>query len=460
MSTKALHFRRLVMRKHRRIASMLLGGKTMKKLLALLLVLVMVFSMTACGGSQAPAPKNDAKADGLPYAGQTLTVLYMSGVYADAARSMAAEFEAATGAKVEVVDYPYLTLHEKALLDLTSMTGSYDVIDVASQWDGEFAPFLEPLNSYVERDNYDMTVWIDNVLANCGQWQGTYVGIPNANTPQVFAYRTDLLPDGIPDTWEGYREALAKVNDPANGVYGVTVSEVAGQLGGVFDYVLWSMGGNWADEDWNVTIDSPETRAALEHLYALKALSDPANLAWGVDESIQAFLDGKAAVCETWPTLGVTQRADDPAQSKIVGKWALDVLPAGKTGLTLLSAWDVAIPAGSKNKDLAWEWVKMYTSAEMQDRFYDEFAIFSPRKAFWEQEKMADFKAVREALDTANMWWRIPASVEADSMINTIVGSYLSDQIGLEDAVKQLNEALTAALKNSPPEAGIKNYNH
>ena len=45
-------------------------------------------------------------------------------------------------------------------------------------------------------------------------------------------------------------------------------------------------------------------------------------------------------------------------------------------------------------------------------------------------------------------------------MINTIVGSYLSDQIGLEDAVKQLNEALTAALKNSPPEAGIKNYNH
>ena len=37
----------------------------MKKLLALLLALVMVFSMTACGGSQAPAPKNDAKVDGL-----------------------------------------------------------------------------------------------------------------------------------------------------------------------------------------------------------------------------------------------------------------------------------------------------------------------------------------------------------------------------------------------------------
>lgn len=437
----------------------------MKRLIAMLLALVMVFALVACGSdssSNNAAANNNAAAesDALPYEGETLTVLYMSGVYADAARAMVDEFEAATGATVEVVDYPYLTLHEKALLDLTSGTGSYDVIDVASQWDGEFAPFLEPLDPYVERDGYDMSVWIDNVLANCGVWQGTTVGIPNACTPQVFAYRTDLLPDGIPDTWEGYREALEAVNDPANGVYGVTVSEVSGQLGGVFDYVLWSMGGNWADEDWNVTIDSDETRAALEHLYAIKDVSDPANLAWGVDESIQAFLDGKAAVCETWPTLGVTQKGDDPEQSKVVGNWALDVIPHEETGITLLSAWDVAIPAGSENKDLAWEWVQMYTSYEKQNEFYDEFAIFSPRKAFWEQDKMANLSAVRDGLDTANMWWRIPASVEADSMINTIVGAYLSDQIDLEEAVKQLDDALTAALENSPPEAGIKNYNH
>lgn len=442
----------------------------MKKVISAALAFAMVLSLAACGGSgqgstpsNAGTPSNPSASGGgsdKPYAGQTLTVLYMSGVYADAARAMVPEFEEATGAKVEVVDFPYLTLHEKALLDLTSQTGSYDVIDVASQWDGEFAPFMEPLDSYIERDGYDMSVWIENVLANCGEWQGTIVGIPNASTPQTFAYRTDLLPDGIPDTWEGYREALAKVNDPANGVYGVTVSEVSGQLGGVFDYVLWSMGGNWADEDWNITIDSPETRAALEHLYAIKEYSDPSNLAWGVDESIQAFLDGRAAVCETWPSLGVVQNGDDPAKSKIVGNWALDVLPFEKTGLTLLSAWDVAINAASEKKDLAWEWVKMYTDYDMQNRFHDEFGILSPRKAFWDQDKMSNQKAVRDALDTANMWWRIPASVEADTCINAAVGAYLSDQIDLETCVKQLSDGLTAALASNPPEAGIKNYNH
>lgn len=421
----------------------------MKKLVSLLLALVMVLSAAS------------ALAAEKPYAGKTLTVLYMSSVYADAARAIAPEFEEMTGAKVDVVDFPYVTLHEKALLDLTSGgAAAFDVIDVASQWDGEFSPFLTDLGPYVEKDGYDMTVWIDNVLANCGKWQDTIIGIPNANTPQVFAYRTDLFPDGLPDTWDKYREqCIALTKD---GMYGATIAEAPGQLGGVFDYVLWSMGGAWADENWNITIDSDETRAALKHLYELnKKAMDPANMAWGVEESTKAFLDGRAAVCETWPTLGLVQSAEDPAKSTVMGKWALSTIPYEKTGVTLLSAWDVAIPANSENKDLAWEWIKLYTSAEKQQQFYEQFNIFSPRKAFWEQDsiKNSPLYALRAALDNANMWWRIAASVEADTAINTVVSAYLSDQIDLETAVKQLEDGLKAALENSPADEGIKNFN-
>lgn len=421
----------------------------MKKLVSLLLALVMVFSAASVLAAEKP------------YAGKTLTVLYMSSVYADAARAIAPEFEKMTGAKVDVVDFPYVTLHEKALLDLTSGgAAAFDVIDVASQWDGEFSPFLTDLGPYVEKDGYDMTVWIDNVLANCGKWQDTIIGIPNANTPQVFAYRTDLFPDGLPDTWDKYREqCIALTKD---GMYGATIAEAPGQLGGVFDYVLWSMGGAWADENWNITINSDETRAALKHLYELnKKAMDPANMAWGVEESTKAFLDGRAAVCETWPTLGLVQSAEDPAKSTVMGKWALSTIPHEKTGVTLLSAWDVAIPANSENKDLAWEWIKLYTSAEKQQQFYDQFNIFSPRKAFWEQDsiKNSPLYALRAALDNANMWWRIAASVEADTAINTVVSAYLSDQIDLETAVKQLEDGLKAALENSPADEGIKNFN-
>ncbi len=447
-----------------------------KRIVSVLLCMTMLSVMLAgCGGKSGSSDGGGstgsgtdsgtdgtaAASDDKPFAGEKLTVLYMSGVYADAAKSIVADFEAETGATVEVVDFPYTTLHEKALLDLTSGTGSYDIIDVASQWDGEFAPYMTDLGPMMEKDGYQTDVFIENVFANSGLWQGTTMGIPNASTPQLFAYRTDLLPDGLPDTWEEYRTAAKELTDPDSGMYGISVSATTGQLGGVFDYVLWSMGGAWADEDWNVTIDSPETRAALEHLKEIQDYSDPSILAWGVEESIKAFLDGNAAICETWPTLGLVQAADDETQSKVAGKWALSLIPHDKTGATLLSAWDVAIPAASKNQELAWEWIKMYTSEENQNKFYDEFGILSPRKTFWERDgiKGTYMDTVREALDTANMWWRVPASTEVDTMLNTVVSEYMSGQTDLETAVQKMKTGIEEALKNAPPEEGTKNYN-
>ena len=230
---------------------------------ALLCVAILSTMLVGCGGSGGKSSKADGDK---PYSGEKLTVLYMSGVYAEAAESMVDEFEEKTGATVEVVDFPYTTLHEKTLLDLTSGTGSYDVIDVASQWDGEFAPYLTDLSDFMDKDNYKTDEFIEKVLENSGEWQGVQTGIPNASTPQLFAYRTDLLPNGLPDTWKEYREVAKELTDKDKGMYGISVSATTGQLGGVFDYILWSMGGALADEDWNVTIDSQETRDALNHL--------------------------------------------------------------------------------------------------------------------------------------------------------------------------------------------------
>lgn len=436
----------------------------MKKWLALLLTLTITLSLTACNTSQ-PEPTEAPKADippteYLPFEGETLTVLYMSGDQADTARAMAPEFEAVTGAKVEVIDYPYQDLHEQILLDLISYIGSYDVISIDSRWDGEFAPYLEPLDPYIAQDNYDMSVWIDNVLANCGQWQDTIVGIPTSCTPQVFAYRTDLLPDGIPDTWNDYRRALTSLNKPSSGIYGIAVSKAPEQMVDMFNRVLWSMGGNWADEDWNVTITCTETRTALNHLNAIKNMSDPACAEWTEEDALQAFLDGKAAVCETCSVTELLRRGDDPSQSQIVGNWALDLIPFDKTGLTTLSAWDAAIPVGSQNKDLAWEWIKMYTSYDMQNRFYDEFAIFSPRKAFWEQETMSGLHVIREALDYANNTWRIPAFLEAEADISNAITSFLSNKIYQDTAIKRMDTAVKSLLERIPPQEGSKNYNH
>ena len=144
-----------------------------KKIVSALLCVAMLSTMLAgCGGSGGKSSKADGDK---PYSGEKLTVLYMSGVYAEAAESMVDEFEEKTGATVEVVDFPYTTLHEKTLLDLTSGTGSYDVVDVASQWDGEFAPYLTDLSDFMDKDNYKTDEFIEKVLENSGEWQGVQV---------------------------------------------------------------------------------------------------------------------------------------------------------------------------------------------------------------------------------------------------------------------------------------------
>lgn len=436
----------------------------MKKLLSLLLALAMVLSMAACGTSE-PAPTEAPKVEVppteyLPFEGDTLTVLCLSGAQADAARSMTAEFEAVTGAKVEVIDYSYEELHEQVLLDLTSYIGAYDVITIDSQWDGEFAPYLVPLEAYISRDDYDMSVWIDNVLANCGQWQGTVLGIPTSCCADVFAYRTDLLPNGIPETLNEYRRVLTSINKPSSGVYGIAVSKAEDQLVDMFNRLLWSLGGSWADEDWNVTVNCAETRSAMNHLNAARTLSDTACGTWTEEDALQAFLDGNAAVCETFCVQDLLQKGNDPEQSQIAGNWALGQIPREKTGITTMTAWDAVIPVSARDKDLAWEWIKLYTSYDMQNRFYDEFQLFSPRKAFWEQEKTESLSVIREALDYANSSWRISAFAEVKATHSSNLASFLSRYLSQETVVRRLESEMKAILEQLPPAEGDKNYNH
>ena len=435
----------------------------MKKLPAILLILTMLLSMTACAASESATTEAPTEAVAptvyLPYEGETLTVLYAAGAQAEAARAMVPEFQEITGAKVEVIELDASELHDEIQRDLVSYIGTYDVINIDSQWDGEFSPYLVPLDDYIAQDNYDMDIWIENILANCGRWQDTTVGIPTSCQPLVFAYRTDLLPNGIPATWYEYRRILGTLNKPANGFYGIAVSKAPDQLMDMFNSVLWSMGGKWADEAWKVTIYGNEGRSAMNHLNSAKTLSDPACLEWTPEEALQAFLEGKAVVCETWLLQELLQKADDPDQSQIAGNWALGPIPHDKTSITALRAWDAVIPVGSQNQDLGWEWIKMYTSREMQNKFYEEFGIFSARKDFWEQEELTGLSVLREALDYAGNPWRIPAFQEAEAVISETLSSFLSGKTYLDTALRKMDSEIKTALENLPPQDGMANLN-
>jgi ABC-type glycerol-3-phosphate transport system substrate-binding protein len=186
------------------------------------------------------------------FQGETLTVLYMqSGTYDEAARLIAPEFEEATGATVEVVAFPYQNLHDNAANDLVTQTGAYDVIDVAGQWDGEFAPYLHPLDEYVERDGISGDAFIPNIWQLNGLWEGNRNGIPNANDAMGIIYLTDLYEQAgvsIPKSWQEYNDNAAKLT--GDGIYGASWVGLGEQLQGSWISRYWESGQPLCEEDW------------------------------------------------------------------------------------------------------------------------------------------------------------------------------------------------------------------
>jgi len=393
------------------------------------------------------------------FAGKSIRVLYFSATYADAAKEYAKEFEAATGAKVEVVDFPYLTLYEKMGLSLSSGDDSYDAVTPACQWDGEFEPFMEDLTPYIQKDKFDSADIIPNLWEQSGKWNNRIMGIPFSNTPQTLAYRTDLIKT-FPTDWDQFFTVCEKLNNPSKNFYALAIPGLKEQLSGLWMMVQWSLGGRWADANWNLTIDSLETRRALEVTKKWFKYADPAAPAWGLGESDAAFLNGNAAIAFSWPTLGIAPNGDNPAKSKIVGKWAIAPIPYAKNGVTVLSSWDIGIPKASKNKDVAWEWIKFYTSKEKQLLNFTKYSILPSRVSVWQLPQVKANKLYphwKASQQGAVIWWRIPAGTMAETYVRDAVANYVTDQWGLSKAVSFMEDGLAKLLEEYPPAPGVKN---
>lgn len=428
----------------------------MRKFGLVLFVLLLAVGFSVYAGGQDDPPMAE---EGKPYAGQTVTALYFSATYADAAKEYAAEFNELTGIELEVVDFPYLTLYEKMGLALSTNDSTYDVVTPACQWDGEFEPYMTDLKPYIERDNWDSADIMPGLWEQSGKWAGKIMGIPFSNTPQTLAYRTDLI-DEFPETWDEFFEICEELNDPENGFYALAIPGVKEQLSGLWMMVQWSLGGAWADSNWNLTIDSEQTAEALQIVRRWFDYADPAAPSWGLPESDAAFLQGNAAIAFSWPTLTIAPNGDDPDKSKIVNKWAISPIPFAENGVTVLSSWDMGIPEAAKNKDAAWEWIKFYTSKEKQLSNFTDYSILPSRISVWEQPVVKNDKLYphMEASERgAIIWWRIPAGTMAESTIRDSVANYVTDQWDLNKAMSFMEDGLGKVLSDYPPPEGVMN---
>jgi ABC-type glycerol-3-phosphate transport system substrate-binding protein len=390
-----------------------------------------------------------------PFLGKQITVLYMSGVYADAARLIKSDFETRTGATVNVVDFPYSTLYEKTFNDLSSNTCSFDVDSVAYQWDGQFAPYMADLASYLANDpTVKMDDFIPAVAKNTGIWGTKRFGLPNAATGTGLFLRKDIFAEKNlqpPTTWDEYLALAKQLNNPGV-IYGTGVPGKKEQLGTEWTTWYWAMGGHLLTPDYKPMVNSEIGIKSLTMFLESFNYAPPGAKTWDIPDEFGAVLSGQVAMAQVWPG-PLVPLLDNPSSSAIVGKWMFASEPGARPHL---SAWSVGIADCSKNKDLAWEWIKTYTNAANQKTFYEQQGIGPTLASVYQDPTLLanhpDLAFMLENLKRASPRFRFAQSQEAFDYLDEKISEALAGTITPAQALQQVSDKWTELLSANTPD--------
>jgi multiple sugar transport system substrate-binding protein len=281
-----------------------------------------------------------------------------------------------------VLVVPYANVTEKAVLDVTSGAGEYDVVEYwypmlgSLAENGVLVDITDWWDEHAEEFNADdfIPVYRDHFTTIDGQ----RYGIPYDGDLHLLWYNTTIFDEyGVepPQTWTEYEEVCESITaeGAGDGTYGCAImgAKVPLILIGTFLNRLGGFGGSFFDEAGNPTINSPEAVAALEALLEQTphALPDPAAVAF--DEALGGWLTGKVGMVEFWTDLG--QMTDDPEQSRIVGEWGVVPLPqaAGPEGQTVAvnnAGFSLGVSTMAQDPELALEFLKFNARPDVNVR--------------------------------------------------------------------------------------------
>jgi multiple sugar transport system substrate-binding protein len=189
--------------------------------------------------------------------------------------------------EVDVVvhaDHPTLN---RQVAEILGSGGRIDLVSTHSKYAPSQVEWLHPLDELVAGST--IAALAPRAVELC-RFEGISWCLPRLIDVRVLWARTDRM-DSIPDTWDELVESGVVFGFPGqeSGLFGTFFELVVGQGGELFDSV------------GKATIDTPESRRAIETLCRLAARA-PADLArWHYDEVDDALLEGRIDAAGVWP---------------------------------------------------------------------------------------------------------------------------------------------------------------
>ncbi len=400
-----------------------------------------------------------------PFAGERLSVLMVGHPTSNAIQKMLPDFTAATGIEVDLEVIPEADATPKILLEFSSRSGRYDVVENNTIMLPGFVEsgYVVPVGDLVsQHDEFvDLKDFVPRYLET-NVVDGQLYGLPVFGESTFLMYRKDLFEKfgiAVPKTFDEVEAAAAAIKENTNGeVTGITMRGQQGIQGVyVWSAYLWGMGGSFLTADGKSALDSPEAENALTKFAHVLNEYGPvgvANMGW--EENRLLFQQGKAAMTIDATVNGAFN--EDPSVSTVVGNVGYAPVPMQadnlKGGSSSLSAFGLYIATDSKLQEAAWMFVSWATSQQAQIKSLELdpnsgvtslSAMQSP--AF--TERYGAFKeAMLESISRGNPQY-LPTVPQANEIINNVgiaVSQVLAGTASAKDALMAAHEANNSAL--------------
>jgi multiple sugar transport system substrate-binding protein len=330
---------------------------------------------TGAGLVYAPAILGQAKG---PHAGTTINAACFQTTYFEYLKNYFPEFEDKTGIKVNFNMQAFPVYNQRTDLELSTRGSALDVINVTFIYSGKWigAGWVHSLEEFLKNPNLTPADWdpkdfVAGAQSSLQNAKGETFGFAwEAGAMIMSASRADLIEKAglkLPTTFEEF----IKVCDAVHGKDGVAAYTADRLHHWNWIPYLMGMGGKvFKDPPDNLTplFDTPEAIRSAEWYANLLAKYGPDGvLSYSDDQAMRSQMSGRANIrtqAITWH-VPLAKHAESTVKNSV--RYAL--MPAGPAGnFPGSNSHGLGIPAGSRKKEAAWEFIKWALSKETMNK--------------------------------------------------------------------------------------------
>lgn len=402
--------------------------------------LALLMGATALSGCAATTAKGD----------DAVRVIAQAGGPGEALQQAAVEYSASHDTQVQVDLFDYDAVRERTLLSFSSGTDAYDAIGFDYAWMKQYidSDYLVPIDEMAQSqaDLIDMPDFVQSYV-DWATVDGEQYALPWFGAVYMLYYRIDLLEEAgvaVPTTWDEYVVAARTIQEKT-GVTGTTfIGKRDDPLLDEYWSIAWSYGAEITTDGSSSAMNSPEAVEALSVWKDVLAAAPQDALAADWPAAAAAFAEGKTAMMINFSDTSDALIAPDSAVKDRVGFAALPSGPTGKSTPNL-GGWGLGVSASSTKQQEAFDFIAWATSAEQQKAGLANGGSANRTSVLSDPELQTQYPYFAAALTNYQNSIFFPVTVhwvDWEAAMAPPLSSALSDQITLEEGVKQASDRL------------------